>query len=306
MAMNLGIKPGSPEFKQMKADARGSVGHMKTLAKAKKEQHKQELERERERAARSRTKPRARARGRARRSSHGGETVKDTEGGQDGYEENSDIIGCDGLLVGGRQLRVLEQKERGAMIGGVGGAVAGGVIGHAAGSTMLGAIIGAAVGGRGRRHYRELYGQAGRGNAAGSRRGRDPAHREGIKITFDSGVLFDIDKSDLRPVSETNLTKLATILNKYPDTNILIEGHTDNTGTDDYNMALSKDRAQSVSSYLATVDVKSARFSIAGYGETQPIVTNDSPEGRQKNRRVDIAVIANDKLKKAAEEKAKG
>jgi outer membrane protein OmpA-like peptidoglycan-associated protein len=129
---------------------------------------------------------------------------------------------------------------------------------------------------------------------------------EGIKITFDSGILFDIDKSDLRPVSETNLTKLATILNKYPDTNILIEGHTDSTGTDDYNMALSKDRAQAVSQYLATVDVKSARFSIAGYGETQPIVTNDSLEGRQKNRRVDIAVIANDKLKKAAQEKAKG
>jgi outer membrane protein OmpA-like peptidoglycan-associated protein len=129
---------------------------------------------------------------------------------------------------------------------------------------------------------------------------------EGIKITFDSGILFDIDKSDLRPVSETNLAKLAKILNKYPDTNILIEGHTDNTGTNDYNMALSKDRAQSVSQYLATVEVKSARFSIAGYGETQPIVTNDSPEGRQKNRRVDIAVIANDKLKKAAQEKAKG
>jgi len=129
---------------------------------------------------------------------------------------------------------------------------------------------------------------------------------EGIKITFDSGILFDIDKSALRPVSETNLVKLAKILNKYPDTNILIEGHTDDTGTEDYNMALSKDRARSVSHYLATVEVASARFSIAGYGEAQPIVTNDSPEGRQKNRRVDIAVIANDKLKKAAQAKAKG
>jgi hypothetical protein len=107
-------------------------------------------------------------------------------------------------------------------------------------------------------------------------------------------------------LSETNLAKLAVILNKYPETNILIEGHTDDTGTEAYNMALSKDRAQSVSHYLATVEVKSARFSVAGYGETQPIVTNDSPEGRQKNRRVDIAVLANDKLKKAAQEKAKG
>jgi len=73
---------------------------------------------------------------------------------------------------------------------------------------------------------------------------------EGIKITFDSGILFDIDKSDLRPVSQTNLAELAKILNKYPDTNILIEGHTDNTGSDDHNMTLSKDRAQAVKIHL--------------------------------------------------------
>ena len=89
-------------------------------------------------------------------------------------------------------------------------------------------------------------------------------------------------------------------------TNILIEGHTDDTGSDDHNMALSKDRAESVSHYLATVEVRPARFSIAGYGESQPVVTNDTAEGRQKNRRVDIAILANDKLKKAAQEKAKG
>jgi outer membrane protein OmpA-like peptidoglycan-associated protein len=198
------------------------------------------------------------------------------------------------------------KTTRGAVIGGAGGAVLGGVIGHAAGNTILGAIIGAAVGGA----AGAIIGSYMDKQAAEMQRDLEGAEiqriGEGIKITFDSGILFDIDKSDLRPVSETNLAKLAIILNKYPDTNILIEGHTDDTGTDDYNMALSKDRAQSVSLYLATAEVKSARFSIAGYGETQPIVTNDSPEGRQKNRRVDIAVIANDKLKKAALEKAKG
>jgi outer membrane protein OmpA-like peptidoglycan-associated protein len=198
------------------------------------------------------------------------------------------------------------KTTRGAVIGGAGGAVVGGVIGHAAGSTILGAIIGAAVGGA----AGAIIGSYMDKQAAEMQRDLEGAEiqriGEGIKITFDSGILFDIDKSDLRPVSETNLAKLAIILNKYSDTNILIEGHTDDTGTDDYNMALSKDRAQSVSLYLATVEVASARFSIAGYGEAQPIVTNDSPEGRQKNRRVDIAVIANDKLKKAAQEKAKG
>jgi len=197
------------------------------------------------------------------------------------------------------------KTTRGAVIGGAGGAVLGGVIGHAAGSTLLGAILGAAVGGAAGAFIGNYMDK----QAAEMQRDLEGAEvqriGEGIKITFDSGILFDIDKSDLRPVSQTNLAELAKILNKYPDTNILIEGHTDNTGTDDYNMTLSRDRAQAVALYMATLEVKSARFSTAGYGETQPIVTNDTPEGRQKNRRVDIAVIANDKLKKAAQEKAK-
>ncbi|HCS47268.1 MAG TPA: hypothetical protein DIW61_03045 [Candidatus Aminicenantes bacterium] len=197
------------------------------------------------------------------------------------------------------------KTTRGAVIGGAGGAVLGGVIGHAAGSTLLGAILGAAVGGAAGAFIGNYMDK----QAAEMQRDLEGAEvqriGEGIKITFDSGILFDVDKSDLRPVSQTNLAELAKILNKYPDTNILIEGHTDNTGSDDYNMSLSKDRAQTVAFYMATLEVKSARFSTAGYGETQPIVMNDTPEGRQKNRRVDIAVIANDKLKKAAQEKAK-
>jgi len=197
------------------------------------------------------------------------------------------------------------KTTRGAVIGGAGGAVLGGVIGHAAGSTLLGAILGAAVGGAAGAFIGNYMDK----QAAEMQRDLEGAEvqriGEGIKITFDSGILFDIDKSDLRPVSQTNLADLAKILNKYPDTNILIEGHTDNTGSDDYNMTLSKDRAQTVALYMATLEVKSARFSTAGYGETQPIVMNDTPEGRQKNRRVDIAVIANDKLKKAAQEKVK-
>jgi outer membrane protein OmpA-like peptidoglycan-associated protein len=198
------------------------------------------------------------------------------------------------------------KTTRGAVIGGAGGAVLGGVIGHAAGSTLLGAILGAAVGGAAGAYIGNYMDK----QAAEMQRDLEGAEvqriGEGIKITFDSGILFDIDKSDLRPVSKTNLADLAKILNKYPDTEILIEGHTDNTGSDDHNMTLSKDRAQAVASYMATLDVKSARFSTSGYGSKQPIVMNDTAEGRQKNRRVDIAVLADDKLKKAAQEKAKG
>jgi len=194
---------------------------------------------------------------------------------------------------------------KGGVIGGAGGAVLGGVIGHAAGNTVLGAIIGAAVGGA----AGAIIGSYMDKQAAEIQRDIQGAEvqriGEGIKITFDSGILYDIDKSDLRPLSKTNLASLAKILNKYPDTNILIEGHTDDTGSEEHNMALSKDRAQSVVMYLATNEVSSARFATAGYGETQPIVANDTPEGRQKNRRVDIAIMANDKLKKAAQEKIK-
>jgi outer membrane protein OmpA-like peptidoglycan-associated protein len=198
------------------------------------------------------------------------------------------------------------RATRGAVIGGTGGGILGGVIGHAAGNTLLGAIIGAAVGGAAGAFIGNYMDK----QAAEMQRDIKGAEvqriGEAIKITFDSGILFDIDKFDLRPVSKTSLAELAKILNKYPDTNILIEGHTDDSGSEDHNMALSRDRAQSVALYMATLEVQSARFSITGYGETQPIVTNDTPAGQQKNRRVDIAVIANDKLKKAAQDKVKG
>ena len=198
------------------------------------------------------------------------------------------------------------KTAKGGVIGGAGGAILGGVIGHAAGNTLLGAIIGAAVGGAAGAFIGNYMDR----QAAEIQRDIKGAEvqriGEAIKITFDSGILYDIDQSDLRPVSKTNLAALAKILNKYADTNILIEGHTDDSGTDEHNMALSKDRAHSVSSYLATLEVLSSRFSVTGYGETQPIVTNATPEGMQKNRRVDIAIIANDKLKKAAQDQAKG
>ncbi len=127
---------------------------------------------------------------------------------------------------------------------------------------------------------------------------------EGIKITFGSGLLFDVDKADLRPEAQTELVELARILNKYSDTNILIEGHTDSTGSDDYNQTLSERRARSVSVFLAAQNVDSRRFSVIGYGESQPIASNDTAEGRQQNRRVELAIMANDKLKEAAKKQA--
>ena len=129
---------------------------------------------------------------------------------------------------------------------------------------------------------------------------------EGIKITFDSGILFDVDKAALKDPIKVELAELAVILNKYDDTNILLEGHTDSTGSEEYNLDLSRLRAQSVSNELASNAVNPSRFTIMGYGESQPIADNSTLEGRALNRRVEVAIYANDELKKVAQEKTEG
>jgi outer membrane protein OmpA-like peptidoglycan-associated protein len=123
---------------------------------------------------------------------------------------------------------------------------------------------------------------------------------EGIKITFDSGILFAYNSADLASEARLNLTRLATILNKYDDTDILLEGHTDSDGAAEYNLGLSRRRAQSVSDFLSGLEVAAARFTVVGYGEDQPIATNETVEGKAQNRRVEVAIMANDDLKAAA------
>jgi outer membrane protein OmpA-like peptidoglycan-associated protein len=197
-------------------------------------------------------------------------------------------------------------KTKGAIIGAGTGAAVGGVIGKQAGNTAVGAIIGAAVGGAAGAYIGNYMDK----QAAEMERDLEGAKveriGEGIKITFDSGLMFDVDKADLRSASRDNLTNLAGILNKYPDTNILLEGHTDATGSNDHNLELSRRRAQSVANYLSTQQVLVTRFTIMGYGEDQPIASNDTADGRQQNRRVEVAIYANDKLKKVATEKTQG
>jgi outer membrane protein OmpA-like peptidoglycan-associated protein len=205
-----------------------------------------------------------------------------------------------GVLLGGCGCATMNNTGKGAVIGAAGGAAAGALVGRAAGNTLVGAIVGAAIGGTagafiGR--YMDKQAEEMRRDLEGAKIERIG---EAIKITFDSGLLFDVDRYELRPASRDNLAKLAVILNKYPDTNILIEGHTDSTGARDYNLTLSERRARSVSSALARLEVQSSRFNVMGYGPDQPVATNDTAEGRQQNRRVDLAIMANEKLKKIA------
>ena len=195
---------------------------------------------------------------------------------------------------------------KGGAIGTGTGAVIGGVIGKTAGNTALGAVVGAAVGGAaGAVIGRQMDKQAEeiKNNVPNAEVIHKPGE-EGIIINFNSGVLFGFDKSDLTPASVKSVEELATILNKYPDTDVLIEGHTDNKGSDEYNMNLSDKRAKTVSDYLRDKNIKSSRLRTVGYGEKQPVASNNSDEGRTQNRRVTFVITANEKMKEEAKKQA--
>ncbi|MCX5800822.1 MAG: OmpA family protein [Candidatus Eisenbacteria bacterium] len=213
---------------------------------------------------------------------------------------------CSLLVLASVGCSTWTRQQKGAAIGVSAGGVLGGLIGHKAGNTAVGAILGAAVGGAAGAYignYMDKQAAEMEQDLAGAKIERVG---EGIKVTFDSGLLFDVDKSTLRTASQEQLSKLAVILNKYPDTSILLEGHTDSTGTAEHNLQLSRSRSDSVASYLTSLGVNPARFSITGYGEDQPIAANSTIEGRQANRRVEVAIFANDKLKEVAKSKATG
>ena len=210
------------------------------------------------------------------------------------------------LALGNMSCSSMSRTQKGGAIGAATGAAVGGVIGHQTGNTAAGAIIGAAIGGAAGAyigHYMDKQAEEMERDLEGAKIERIG---EGIKITFDSGLLFDVNKAALKAQSKENLSQLAVILNKYEDTEILLEGHTDSQGTEEHNLELSRARAQSVANYLDGEKVKATRFTIMGYGESQPMATNDTAEGRAQNRRVEVAIYANDKLKKVAKEQAEG
>ena len=211
------------------------------------------------------------------------------------------LVFCFALLYMG--CAEMSRTQKGGAIGAGAGGALGAIIGHKAGSTVIGALLGAAIGGAAGAYignYMDKQAAEIERDIAGARVERVG---EGIKITFSSGIMFDVERAVLKDQYTGELSELSTILNKYEDTNILLEGHTDSTGSEEYNLDLSKKRAQSVANYLATQNVNPTRFTIMGYGESQPIAGNETVEGRAQNRRVEVAIFANDKLKKVAEEK---
>ena len=192
------------------------------------------------------------------------------------------------------------KTQRGVAIGAVGGAVLGGILGNnigKGGNGALGAVLGGVIGGVA-------------GGVIGNKMDKQAREiqtvlpgvqvervGEGIKLVLgENAVRFDTNKSTLTVAAKSNLDKLVPVFNQYPDTNIQIYGYTDNIGSAEYNLKLSNQRAASVKSYLSGKGLSSSRFVTTGIGIADPIATNDSPEGRSQNRRVEFAITANDKM----------
>jgi outer membrane protein OmpA-like peptidoglycan-associated protein len=193
------------------------------------------------------------------------------------------------------------KTQKGAVIGTASGGAAGAVIGRASGNTALGAIIGAAAGGAtGAIIGRQMDKQAEEiaktvPDAKVERVG------EGIVVEFSSNILFGFDESNLSADAKTNLDKLVVVLNGYPDTDIEVQGHTDNKGREAYNQTLAEQRAGTVSRYLSGKGIAYNRLTIKGFGEMLPKYENNTADGRTQNRRVEFLIAANEKMKADAE-----
>ena len=199
----------------------------------------------------------------------------------------------------------VNKTQKGAAIGAGTGGIIGAFIGKSAGNTALGAIIGGAVGGTaGAFIGKNMDRQAAeiKQTVPGATVVREG---EGIIVKFDSGILFDVDKTDIKPAAQTNLQNLAASLQANPQTNVFIIGHTDDSGTPEHNIDLSLQRAASVKAYPTSVGVDGARLTTQGKGETEPIVDNGTPDGKAQNRRVEIVILANAQMKKQANQGVK-
>ena len=186
-----------------------------------------------------------------------------------------------------------DKQKQGTAAGAAGGGIVGAIIGHKTGSTARGAIIGAVVGGaagaligkrmddQAEKLARELEG------AEVSRVG------EGIAVTFDSGILFPYNSAELTSEAQSNLRKLSASLQSEARTNVTIVGHTDSDGADAYNQELSERRGRSASAFLASHGVASSRLLTHVKGEAEPIASNESDDGKRKNRRVEVAIYVN-------------
>lgn len=180
--------------------------------------------------------------------------------------------------------------------GALGGAAAGAVVGGLTSGTARGAIIGAAVGGAAGAAIGAVMDSQAEDLQDKLPNARVERVGEGIAVTFDSGILFDVNSSTLRPAAQQNLTDLVASLEEYDGTEVLVVGHTDSTGEAAYNQGLSERRAAAARSFLTSQGLDAGRVRAVGMGETEPIASNDTEAGRQDNRRVEVAIFASEDM----------
>ncbi|WP_028296812.1 OmpA family protein [Olivibacter sitiensis] len=208
------------------------------------------------------------------------------------------------LMTSCSTIKNMNNTTKGAAVGTAGGAGIGAIIGNKAGNTAVGALIGGAIGGvAGGLIGKKMDKQAAEieKTVAGAEVIRE---EEGIVVKFDSGILFGFDQSTLQPNAQTNINNLVKSLNSNPDTDILVIGHTDNKGTEQYNQGLSERRAKAVRDYAVAQGLASGRIKTEGKSFNEPIASNDTEEGRAQNRRVEIVIVANDKMVQEAKQQA--
>jgi outer membrane protein OmpA-like peptidoglycan-associated protein len=180
--------------------------------------------------------------------------------------------------------------------GALGGAAAGAVVGGLASGTAKGAIIGAAIGGAAGAAIGAVMDRQAEDLQDKLPNARVERVGEGIQVTFDSGILFDVNSSDLRSAAQQNLRDLVASLREYQGTEVLVVGHTDSTGEAAYNQGLSERRASSARTFLTGAGLDGGRVRAVGMGENEPIATNDTADGRQANRRVEVAIFASEAM----------
>lgn len=198
------------------------------------------------------------------------------------------LLGCAGM----------NNQQKGA----IGGAVAGAAAGALVSDNIWGVLIGAAVGGAAGNLIGKNMDEQARELEQAVPTAEVQRVGEGINMTFASGLMFRINSATIDEAYKDDLSSAAEVFAKYPDTNILIEGHTDNTGTDAYNMDLSRRRAESVVDFLESQGLATARLKTEAFGEAQPKYPNDTEENRAQNRRVELAIYANEEMKADAKD----
>lgn len=207
------------------------------------------------------------------------------------------LLCCIVFLAGCAQNGTMTKSQTGGLVGATGGAVAGAILGQAIGhdtkGTLIGAAIGAAIGGAGGYGVGKMMDNQERDMRQALETSEAAAvSREGnlLSVTFKGDVTFDTNSATVRPGLYAEINRVAGVLNQYPQTLIRVEGHTDNVGSDDYNMKLSQRRANTVKLLLTQRGVAAGRIETIGYGETMPVATNNTEVGRQMNRRVEIKI----------------